>query len=454
MSKILMQDNVAAPEAPSAGKHVLFSKADGFYVRNADGSEVRIGPALGLREVDGVPSLPTMDTLEVNQLDGLRATNPSGKVGRIGLDAFVGDSGAGGVKGAVPAPAPGDAIEGKVLGAGGGWVLTGGGVTDMDTCNGRLSFISGQPMMFSQVAGAQSLYFEPLGGDRISLFDGVKWERSQFAEISFKLTGSQNGITTNGSPVITGLTDTSKLVVGELISGTGIPAGALISTVDTPTQVTLSANATATNTVSLTFKLPANKRYDVFAYSDGEVKLTVVPWTNLTSRATNLVQLNGVYVLSGMPSFRFLGTFQTNGTDGTADHNASAPLLINASDYMNSPLYEIPVVIGSRTNLIVVGWVGTVRVPYRMKLIDWVLTGDTTGSIQVDVTKANYAGFPTTTSIITSGFPALSSAAKALGNCSGWNQILEPGDILSFYVQTASSLKQVELVITAQKLIC
>jgi len=38
------------------------------------------------------------------------------------LVPFVGDSGSGGAKGLVPAPATGDAAAGKVLGAGGGWV--------------------------------------------------------------------------------------------------------------------------------------------------------------------------------------------------------------------------------------------------------------------------------------------------------------------------------------------
>lgn len=43
------------------------------------------------------------------------------------LTAFTGDSGAGGVKGLVPAPAAGDAAAGKVLGAGGAWVVPAGG---------------------------------------------------------------------------------------------------------------------------------------------------------------------------------------------------------------------------------------------------------------------------------------------------------------------------------------
>lgn len=42
------------------------------------------------------------------------------------LDAMVGDSGAGGTKGLVPAPAAGDAAAGKVLGAGGTWINPGG----------------------------------------------------------------------------------------------------------------------------------------------------------------------------------------------------------------------------------------------------------------------------------------------------------------------------------------
>ncbi len=39
------------------------------------------------------------------------------------IPAFVGDTGSGGTKGLVPAPATGDAAAGKVLGSGGGWVL-------------------------------------------------------------------------------------------------------------------------------------------------------------------------------------------------------------------------------------------------------------------------------------------------------------------------------------------
>lgn len=64
------------------------------------------------------------------------------------------------------------------------------------------------------------------------------------------------GATTNTSPVITGLTlaQTSAISVGQLITGTGIPAAATVIAVNPGVGVTISANATATATlVALTF---------------------------------------------------------------------------------------------------------------------------------------------------------------------------------------------------------
>jgi uncharacterized protein (TIGR03437 family) len=60
-----------------------------------------------------------------------------------------------------------------------------------------------------------------------------------------------NGITSSGSttadsPVLTGIPSTAQLQVGWAVTGTGIPAGAVIQTVDSTSQVTISENATAT----------------------------------------------------------------------------------------------------------------------------------------------------------------------------------------------------------------
>lgn len=61
------------------------------------------------------------------------------------------------------------------------------------------------------------------------------------------------GTTTNASAVVTGLASTADLHKGMDASGTGVPAGANILTVDSASQVTLTVAATATGSPSITF---------------------------------------------------------------------------------------------------------------------------------------------------------------------------------------------------------
>ena len=61
-----------------------------------------------------------------------------------------------------------------------------------------------------------------------------------------------SGTRTNTSPIITGLADTSTFGVGMGVTGTGIPAGAKILTVDSATQITLDKNATSGGTSTVT----------------------------------------------------------------------------------------------------------------------------------------------------------------------------------------------------------
>lgn len=68
-------------------------------------------------------------------------------------------------------------------------------------------------------------------------------------------TAARSGTRTSSSAVITGLASTSDLGVGMRVFGTGIPAGAKILTVDSGSQVTLTANASSSGTATLTFHL-------------------------------------------------------------------------------------------------------------------------------------------------------------------------------------------------------
>ena len=55
----------------------------------------------------------------------------------------------------------------------------------------------------------------------------------------------RTGDPTSGSAIITGLSSTSDLYPGMPVSGTGIPAGATIATIDSSSSITLSTSATA-----------------------------------------------------------------------------------------------------------------------------------------------------------------------------------------------------------------
>jgi hypothetical protein len=62
-----------------------------------------------------------------------------------------------------------------------------------------------------------------------------------------------SGTITTGSPIITGLSSTSNLSAGMGVSGTNIPSGSKIISIDSSNQVTISQNATGSGSQSITF---------------------------------------------------------------------------------------------------------------------------------------------------------------------------------------------------------
>jgi hypothetical protein len=205
--------------------------------------------------------------------------------------------------------------------------------------NGRLSAATGVFVPTTSILAATSVYWTIGGlGNQIALYDGIaSWISVASPEKSVPLTQTQTGTTSNGSKVITGLTDTSQLVAGQKASGTGVGVGAVISTVDSPTQVTLSVNSTAGAAVSITFKCPASTVYDVVGVlTSGALKLLLIAWTNATTRAVALTTQDGIWVLSStIPAgiARYLGTICITATDGQTEFsfggaNTPANLLV------------------------------------------------------------------------------------------------------------------------------
>lgn len=84
--------------------------------------------------------------------------------------------------------------------------------------------------------------------------NGAVISSSTYSALYNAMTFSQNGTRTNGSTVLTGLDSSlsSGYGIGYYVFGTGIPLGATIVSVDSPTQITLSASATSTGTSTVT----------------------------------------------------------------------------------------------------------------------------------------------------------------------------------------------------------
>lgn len=77
---------------------------------------------------------------------------------------------------------------------------------------------------------------------------------------------SITGDLTSTSPTVTG-TDTTNLIRGVQVTGTGIPAGTTVQAIDSPTQFTMSNNATATGAaVAITFGGTSNNERAVAVF--------------------------------------------------------------------------------------------------------------------------------------------------------------------------------------------
>ena len=93
------------------------------------------------------------------------------------------------------------------------------------------------------------------------------------------------------------------------------------------TQVSLAVPAT-TNTV-----------YDIFLFDNsGTLTLFSVAWATDTTRTTGLAFQDGVYVLSGSPQYRYLGSFRTTGASGQTEDSKLKRYLYNYYNRIDRPM--------------------------------------------------------------------------------------------------------------------
>jgi len=127
--------------------------------------------------------------------------------------------------------------------------------TMSSTCEGRLTLESGVAVSTTDQTAKTTVYFTPYRGTNISLYDSGDWDIFTFSELSLSISG-----------------------------------------------------------------YTADTNFDIFIYNNsGTLTLQSVAWTDDTNRATDIITLNGVYVLSGATTRRYLGTIRTTSSTGQCE---------------------------------------------------------------------------------------------------------------------------------------
>jgi hypothetical protein len=94
--------------------------------------------------------------------------------------------------------------------------------------------------------------------------------------------------TTNGSAILTNMSDQVEVTLGDELAGTGIPTGARVLSIDSATQVTMTVNATADGTgVTVTHfgAFQTGKLVDTTPNANGEI--LIYGFTNQGQAADN-----------------------------------------------------------------------------------------------------------------------------------------------------------------------
>lgn len=156
-----------------------------------------------------------------------------------------------------------------------------------------------------------------------------------------------------------------------------------------------------------------------------------------TSGATGSQGLSGFSGLtldsgySGESGFSGAGTSGYSGQAGTWTGTDTITYVLDGGEY--------PISNGIK---------GSLMFDYAFTITDWVVIADQDGSVELDVWKTNYAGFPAnaTNSICGTNVPAIIDAQKGRAlNMSGWTTSVAAGSILTFYVTECSSITRCTL---------
>lgn len=298
------------------------------------------------------------------------------------LSVMVGDSGAGGSKGLVPAPVTGDAT--KFLKGDGTWSAPSAG----------------------SVEGTAVLSTGEAGGSKFLREDGdgtCSWQA---------IPGGGDALTS--SPLSQFAATTSAQLAGVMSDETG--SGALVFATS-PTLVTPILGTPTSGTLTNCSGLPLSGVVDSTseALGVGSLELGHASDTTITRVSAGVAAIEGVNI-------------ETTATTA------------------NSKIAVISFIIDGGGSVITTGVKGDLEIPFACTINKATLLADQSGSIVVDIWKDTYANYPPTVAdtITASAKPTISSATKSQDSTlTGWTTSVSAGDTLRFNVDSITTCTRV-----------
>jgi hypothetical protein len=240
---------------------------------------------------------------------------------------------------------------------------------------------------------------------------------------SDRITMTQGGVFTHSVAAIAATRGDGIVLYG----GSGSPSSITLATSGVPVQMSPS------------FRLHGEAwKSNATAVSQAhDWTLDVLPVTGAASTTSSF--RFGVSVAGG--AYSYVATLDNAGKLTLSDNLVAA-----------NHIETVGITIDGGGSVITTGSKGHRQVQAAGTIVGYTLLADQSGSIQITVKKATYSGWPTTTSIVASAPPALSSVQKTTDSTlTGWTTAVAANDILEFVVDSATTVTRVTLLLKVKR---
>ena len=228
---------------------------------------------------------------------------------------------------------------------------------------------------------------------------------------------------------------------------------------DTNTYVTGGTYSTGT----LTLNRNDGNLVTVTGFTDNTDNYTTGGTYNSVTEELDFVGTNGATTFSVDVSQLLddTNTFTTGATlNGTTlefnrnDISNAYNVNLSSLQLTGTTLGSFGITIDGGGSPITTGEKGSIVIPYNGTITGWVITSDVTGSTVIDLWKDTYDNYPTTSGDTITGTekPTLSSQIKNRDlTLTSWTTNVTAGDVITFNVDSASTVTRVNLTILITK---